>query len=466
MYTGNIERISRNGRELRGGDTNWNVNRRVWTQFRIETPTSLLRSNDVDGIQMLKRKIEMLPVCAENFYTHDEKKAIIAEKLTPSSERISTAQYACGWHGVLSTLLAGTRSSTDDDCIDNDDDDDDDESCSRCCHLALLKDHENTILCEIMAFVGNPYLNHVRLTIPSPFIGDTTPFGMMRFTKGRDGENYHHREFLLERGIRHHVEKRMMKQQQLQQDGLVSFCKCGHVEFPPPNDRDVNMMPFRLGDIDSLPDDLKCYYEMIEACPYVKEEIDNIAFLTVQESSHIHQGETQRRGGIHIESPGVFSDYNTNTGKCTTPRCQFHPAIEHHWGMGVFIDADRYEGGIYIASNQAGTTKVWDALVDSSIPGIVERGGACDHLRHWIGEGTTLDAGDLVWLTDRTPHEACRQPQTGPRQFFRLVMPAVSHWYADHSTPNPLVPSLPSHIKVIHGDKFKKHGIIVNKQKT
>ena len=59
----------------------------------------------------------------------------------------------------------------------------------------------------------------------------------------------------------------------------------------------------------------------------------------------------------------------------------------------------------------------------------------------------------MVWMTDGTPHEALPQTQDGVRQFFRLVMPYVSHCYADHSTPNPKV-RLPKTITVIHGNKF------------
>ena len=99
--------------------------------------------------------------------------------------------------------------------------------------------------------------------------------------------------------------------------------------------------------------------------------------------------------------------------------------------------------------------------MDSSVPGIVDKGGGCEYLRPWLGKGTKLQAGELVWMTDRTPHEALPQSTSGNRQFFRLVMPYVNHWYADHSTPNPNVP-LPEHVKVIHGNKFEHHGIALD----
>jgi hypothetical protein len=122
------------------------------------------------------------------------------------------------------------------------------------------------------------------------------------------------------------------------------------VEFPEPNERNVKMMPFILGDPLSLPEVLRCHYVLIQACPYVKEELGKVAYLTVQ-GSQVDGGESQRRGGLHIESPGIRDDPNT---------ASFTPGVKHPWGMGVFIfGPNHYEGKIYIASNQDHTT---DAL--------------------------------------------------------------------------------------------------------
>ena len=106
-----------------------------------------------------------------------------------------------------------------------------------------------------------------------------------------------------------------------------------------------------------------------------------------------------------------------------------------------------------MASSVSGTSQVWDALVDKSAPGIVDKHGGCEDLRPLFGTGSKLEAGELIWMTDCTPHEALPQTESGFRQFFRVVTPYVSHWYADHSTANPKV-ALPSNVKVIHGNKF------------
>ena len=50
-----------------------------------------------------------------------------------------------------------------------------------------------------------------------------------------------------------------------------------------------------------------------------------------------------------------------------------------------------------------------------------------------------LDAGELLWLSDHTPHEAVPN-ETGEayyRQFFYLTT-GVGVWYSQHNTANPL----------------------------
>lgn len=109
-----------------------------------------------------------------------------------------------------------------------------------------------------------------------------------------------------------------------------------------------------------------------------------------------------------------------------------------------------------MASNVPNTSRMYDAIVDSnSMPGIVDAHGGCEHLRSLFGhKGTNLEAGQLIWMTDRTPHEALPHQNPGYRQFFRIVTSETSHWFAKHSTPNPNVHP-PGHVVIVRGDKFK-----------
>ena len=64
------------------------------------------------------------------------------------------------------------------------------------------------------------------------------------------------------------------------------------------------------------------------------------------------------------------------------------------------------------------------------------------------------EAGEMVWMTDRTPHESVSIPAGTKRRYVRLVCSDVTAWYAAHSTPNPLGVVPPEDVKIIQGDKF------------
>ena len=70
-----------------------------------------------------------------------------------------------------------------------------------------------------------------------------------------------------------------------------------------------------------------------------------------------------------------------------------------------------------------------------------------------VERDTKLLENELVWLTDETAHESLLLHETQYRQFFRFVGPYVSHWYADHSTANPLCP-VPDDVVIVRGNKF------------
>lgn len=201
-----------------------------------------------------------------------------------------------------------------------------------------------------------------------------------------------------------------------------------HVTFPAPSDLNVNMMPFVIGDADSIPAPLRGYQPLIDACDIESAEHGKVGYLTVTESAVTPQG-SQRRGGAHVER---------------------HPQGSWGgggWGAGAF--GQRRLGGLYLASNMAATTAVWDARVE--VPG---PGGDCSHLLSQLGDPSVLEAGELVWLTDACPHESLAPTQSGIRQFFRVVTSEVDLWFTEHSTANPLGVTPPEHVTLVCGSKF------------
>ena len=84
---------------------------------------------------------------------------------------------------------------------------------------------------------------------------------------------------------------------------------------------------------------------------------------------------------------------------------------------------------------------------------IVDTRGNHGHLRLSIGPGSKLRAGRFIWMTAPTPHKIICQEEGGDHQFFMVIHSTVSHWYVQHSTPNPNV-TLPSDVIVVEENKF------------
>lgn len=227
----------------------------------------------------------------------------------------------------------------------------------------------------------------------------------------------------------------------------------------------VNMMPFDLWNPElTLPHYLQGYIKLIKQCQKyqkppdskkqhkISHEEDHIAYLTVDERPITKIGEPQRRGGVHVESPGALRNKEIADKSCYAPEISFY----HHWGMGN-IDGEYVYGGIYIASNMANTTAIWNSRVHDTFGDIIGPHGSLERCRDMLGPPSKLlEAGELVWISDRTPHESLPIHTTTPtRQFFRLVVGTISFWFTDHNTPNPKY-TLPPSVTVIEGNKFHR----------
>lgn len=193
-----------------------------------------------------------------------------------------------------------------------------------------------------------------------------------------------------------------------------NFKELGLVSFPKYQGIMVNMMPIIVGDVNTLPDNLKGYQKIIAKSDL---KIGSVGYLTVRESI-IQKGQSQGRGGIHVEAPKLNA-----------------------WGGGGWgsIEEDK---GIYMASND-GACNIWDEMVEER-----DEFGACVPK----GNPKKMNAGSLYWMTDKTPHEALVSEVGFKRQFFRLVSEDVSLWFSQHNTPNPkgIIPSC----KIVDYNKF------------
>lgn len=216
------------------------------------------------------------------------------------------------------------------------------------------------------------------------------------------------------------------------------------IEWPAPQGLNINMMPFDLKrPEDTLPREHLPYLELVTKSvggqPFLhllQESEADIAYLTIQES-RVLKGTSQRRPGLHVESPG-FARRVSPIG-----------FVEYSWGDGYYSGGKR-NGGIYMASSVANSTRMWpDKKVDKAVVG---KNGDIEHLRPHLGEGVLMEPGVVHWMTDTTPHEALPAQEDMDRQYVRLVVGKVTAWYREHSTPNPY--GVEPDAIVIEGSKF------------
>ena len=247
--------------------------------------------------------------------------------------------------------------------------------------------------------------------------------------------------------------------------GIVAAANVDHVKFPEPTGIEVNMLPFDLFDtVRTLPRYLHGYRGMIDTCRsrirYRKGTC--IAFLTIHESE-VKAGETQRRPGIHIESPVV------NLGNSHDRRY-----VNLSWGEGAFLSS--IHEGIFMANNVDNSCEVWNMKVKDSSKLIQSPSQPLDFLapamdeviQAWespfiygvadhVVQGTRpyrqkLKANELWWITDETPHCSLPVEDDCQRSFFRLVVGPVGIRWTEDCTPNNLV-DLPEDMIIVEGSK-------------
>lgn len=166
-------------------------------------------------------------------------------------------------------------------------------------------------------------------------------------------------------------------------------------------------------------------------------------------------GKPQRRGGLHVESPGFLPVVSGSEPL----EARFIPGAEHHWGGGMMMRNQKICGGIFMASNVSASTAIWNCKIVDRDGSIIGAHGNIERMRSLLGPADIkLNAGELVWITDKTPHESLPLHQGTVRQYIRVVTGDVTAWFADHSTPNPCGILPPDNVRIVTGNKFDLYG--------
>lgn len=211
--------------------------------------------------------------------------------------------------------------------------------------------------------------------------------------------------------------------------------------WPQHKGRNINMMPFVIGEEKTLPEEFRDWWPIILKCPFDDDERGKVGYLTVQESTIESDQTSQRRAGLHCEAPGA-------PGKQVS-----YQSMRTFWGGG---SSQRIlYGGIYMGSNVSDSCRIHNCQVVAEHIGPL---GNVEHLAKviWTKCGHRLQQKErqIHWLTDRTPHESLPLAAGTKRSFFRVVTSRISIWYKAHSTPNPLCP-VPPHIQIVEYNKFE-----------
>jgi len=236
-----------------------------------------------------------------------------------------------------------------------------------------------------------------------------------------------------------------------------AYCRVKAFTFPRPRDIEINMMPFVLGNKESIPKRYRQYWPMICECLIRMDEgalirtsngisirkelpsMKKIGYLTIHES-WCEKGKSQRRGGLHTDA---------------NPPGNLEPASlykNYQWGGGC---TTTMKNGIYMANNVESSCQIWPNEIKK--PGSVQgMYGNLEHLRPLLANSEMMEPNTIYWLTDRTPHEGLPLKQRTYRQFFRLISSKLSIWFDCSSTKNPLGVVPPETTYVYQGNKIGK----------
>jgi hypothetical protein len=198
---------------------------------------------------------------------------------------------------------------------------------------------------------------------------------------------------------------------------------------------------------------------MIHKCfSHLKDTAEHsfkVCYLTIHED-YVPEGVSQRRPGLHTESPGSVplfpEEFNITAAEF---KQRWHP-----WGFGIGPTRWEMEGGIFMASNIADSCRVWDCVMKDHGVIAIDSLGGLEHLRGALNKGPkdrvgiVVEPNQMLWITDRTPHESLPLKKGEFRQYFRFVTSQVGIWYEDHSTKNDCGVVPPETVRIVKGSKF------------
>lgn len=193
----------------------------------------------------------------------------------------------------------------------------------------------------------------------------------------------------------------------------------GTVEFPLFQTTRVMMMPFRLDDLASLPDELDRYRQVIAAMLQWSPIATGVGYLTI-DCRCVEPGQTHRRPGLHVD--GIGPDGSMGG-----------------WGGGGGWGSR----GFLLAADALGARAWHQQFVGEPGPN-----GDCAHLQDQCAFAAErlLLANRVYWLSGMTVHSGMVFADPTPRSLIRISMPSDSPWYSNYTmNPRGVQPTGPVH---------------------
>ena len=167
----------------------------------------------------------------------------------------------------------------------------------------------------------------------------------------------------------------------------------GAVTFPDFRKERAYMIPFKKGE--KLQEPYSRWQDTVDSM-LEGVEVYGVIYMTIDQGE-VRQGESQRRGGAHID--GIYTDIGWDTGPS-------------------WVTKDCAGGGIILASSHIGSKAYVGELADD-----IGEGGDCSHMDLTSAEVHTLKpnlayAGNISMV-----HETVPAAETHDRTFVRLTLP-------------------------------------------
>lgn len=212
-----------------------------------------------------------------------------------------------------------------------------------------------------------------------------------------------------------------------------NFLKVRKLSFPAFSGTRIMMMPIILGDMKSIPTELKHYMPMVKSLftSVQPKYLNQVGYLTIDESN-VLKGETHRRPGLHVD--GFYKGKAGSWGG-SGPWAGARKNIIQMLEKPINIDDEfQYGPGMLLIASHPGCV-AWKQIF-KGMPG---PDGECDHLISQCKENTKqiLEPNMLYWLSPLTVHAATEMPEDTNRQLLRLSMPSKAPVFSEY-TKNPL----------------------------